>query len=209
MNIGRKTLLAGGIALAGSLAISACSTPNPLKKDDGGESPSAQASTATQVTVAAVTGKLDQAGRDKLSAAVTTVVDTYLDAAYLGDFPRADFGGAFAAFTDGAKAKAQGDLDLLTSSALSDQIDHAEATARRVSLDVLSPKNVPSGVTARWSLTFETTGSLTSTQQVRGSLALTPDDSGSWKVFGYTVEHGPAVPLATGTPASPSSEVTQ
>ncbi|MFT4265397.1 MAG: hypothetical protein QM572_18605 [Nocardioides sp.] len=204
MTNGTHRLLACGIALTAGLALTSCSLGDAAKKvtGQGSASPSA-APVTTQTSIAAVTGRLDQAGRDELSAAIGEVIDDYLDAAYLGDFPRTDFSAAFADFTDGAREQAQDDLDLLTSTALSGSIDEADATQRTVALDILAPKNTPAGVTATWDLTFDTTGTVDSTQHVTGRFDLTPID-GAWKVFGYTVKAGPAAATASTTSPTPT-----
>lgn len=196
--------MACALALAGGLALTSCSASGVVKKATG-HSSSATAVATTQATIVALTGRLDDAGRKQLTEAVTKVVDHYLDAAYLGDFPRTDFGAAFSDFTEGARSRAKGDLDLLTSTALSARIDEADATSRQVRLDILSPKNAPAGVTATYTLAFTTRGELDSTQTVSGSLDLTPE-AGTWKVFGYTATAGPAAP-PTSPAATPTAEV--
>lgn len=153
---------------------------------------------ATETTIAALTGRLDQAGQDAVAEAVTEVVDDWIDAAYLGEFPRADFAPAFAGFTPGAAAKAQR-LPGMTSAPIADRIEAAEATAREVGLDVLAVRGQPAGVTAVVNLTFETTGTLTGPQQVTGRLDLTPAE-GTWKIFGFDITS------TTGTaPAAPAT----
>jgi hypothetical protein len=196
-----KAILACSVVLAGGLLVSGCSS------SDADLSPTEQSSSATpaaqiKTAVDVVTGRLDEAGQSEVSAQVTDLIDHYLDAAYLGDFPRSDFSAAFVDFTDGASAKANEDLALLTSVALSAQIDEAEATDRSLSLDILSPKNTPAGVSARWTLDFTTTGSVASTQHVEGMFDLTPVD-GAWKVFGYSIKGGPTVPLTATTEVTP------
>ncbi|GAA1967456.1 hypothetical protein GCM10009798_29760 [Nocardioides panacihumi] len=178
-------VLACGIALAG------CSGGSDEKPAGGGAtstpSPSAEpAKVTTQAAVATVTGNLGAARRETLAAAVAKVVDGWLDGAYLGDFPRADYKAAFAGFTPGAAGKAQRDLALMTNSAISDRITKAEATKRSISLDVLSVKQRAVGVTATVDLTFETTGALAGAQEITGTLDLTPDGAG-WKIFGFDI----------------------
>ncbi len=195
-----KAILACSAVLAGSLLLTGCSS-----SDASSSSPQSPSSTAPEVvtnaSVDVVTGRLDEAGQSDLSAQVTDLMTRYFDAAYLGDFPRSDFSAAFTEFTEGAAARAQDDLDLLTSAALSDQIDEATQTEGNLNLDILSPKNTPAGVTVRWTLDFTTTGTLESDQSVTGMFDLTPVD-GAWKVFGYSIKGGPMVPLAS-APTTP------
>ncbi|SFB72870.1 hypothetical protein SAMN04487968_101181 [Nocardioides terrae] len=193
-------ILVSGITLAG------CSTGDHDERSgdasarSDGASDGADAATAARAQVATVTGRLPAAGRDALAEAVGSVVDDWLDAAYLGDFPRSDYSAAFAAFTPGAAVKAQGDLALMTNAAISDRLDKADATSRSVSLDVLAVKQKPVGVTATVDLAFETEGALTGPQEVTGTLDLTPDGDG-WKVFAFDITRTPAAPAA---PASPT-----
>jgi len=187
-----RSKLAGVLALVPLFAVGACSSSEPSTSPDPTSSATV-ASDPTVVSVASLTGKLDDAARSGVSEAVATVVSDYLDAAYLGDFPRADLSGAFGSFTAGAKARAVKDQDLLTSAALSDQITSATETAGTVALDILASRGQAAGVTARWTLTFDTEGALASTQTVRGSFDLTPVEGG-WQVFGYDVEQGPTAP---------------
>jgi hypothetical protein len=187
----RGTVSALAAVLACGIALTGCSGKSDDKPTGGGAtstpSPSAApAAVTTQAAVAKVTGQLGAAGRVALAAAITKVVDGWLDGAYLGDFPRADYKTAFAGFTPGAAGKAQRDLKLMTNAAISDRITTAEATKRSISLDVLSIKQRPVGVTATVDLTFETTGALAGAQRITGTVDLTPDRSG-WQIFGFDI----------------------
>jgi hypothetical protein len=197
----RRTARAAGAVLTCAIGLTACSSGGDDTSSGTRPRTSASAGTdeevTTQTAIATVTGRLAQDQRDALTAAVTQVVDGWLEGAYLGEFPRTDFSAAFAAFTAGAAAKAQRELPLLSNAAISDRIRTAEATRRSVSLDVLAVRQRPVGVTARVDLAFETTGELAGPQQVTGTLDLTPD-GGGWKVFGFDVTRTPV-------PAAPAS----
>lgn len=185
--------------------LAACTGGGSTDEESGPSgSPSEQGPLPTATTIAAVTGRLDQAGQDAVAQAVTEVVDRWVDAAYLGEFPRTDFSAAFADFTPGAAAKAQR-LPGMTSAPIADRIEKAEATTREVGLDVLAVSGRPAGVTAVVNVAFETTGTLAGPQQVTGRLDLTPGDGG-WKVFGFDI-----VSTTSGAaPAAPAtSEETQ
>ena len=210
----RRTARLAGALLAGGICLSACSIgdhdkPSGAVPSSGASSDGAPAAVTTQTTIATVTGRLPADRRDQLTDAVTRVVDGWLDGAYLGDFPRADFSGAFSGFTRGAAAKAQRSLPLMTNAAISDRIESAQATSRSVSLDVLAVRQQPVGVTATVDLAFETTGSLTGAEQVTGTLDLTPDGDG-WKVFGFDVTRTPTAPAspAAASPAATSPAAT-
>jgi hypothetical protein len=193
----RRTTRATAALLVSAIGLAACSSGGHDKPGAAAVSSGApRAGTdavRTVATVATVTGNLGPARREALAQAVAGVVDGWLDGAYLGDFPRSEYGAAFAGFTPGAAAKARRDLALMTNSAISSRIDEAAATRRSVSLDVLSVRQRPVGVTATVDLAFTTAGALTGQQQVTGTLDLTPVGDG-WKVFGFDITRTPAQP---------------
>lgn len=175
----------------------ACDAGEDIRGDR--ESPEAPADGATETpsvttatTLQNVGTRLDDGHRERLKAAITDVVDPWLDEAFLGDFPRADYAAAFARFTPGAAEDAQRDLDLLTNAAIADQIDSATATRRRVRADVFAVDGHPRGVTAHVVLEFETAGGLEQTMRVRGDLYLVKE-KGTWSVFGYDVDQAEAL----------------
>jgi hypothetical protein len=67
------------------------------------------------------------------------------------------------------------------------RVDEVEATRRRLTVDVLSPRNEPSGATARVVLRMDLSGEVERTARIRGRLFLTPTPRG-WRVFGYDVQ---------------------
>lgn len=140
----------------------------------------------TQVVVGRVAGKLGDAQKQALKADVKTIVDEFFDGAYLGEFPRTSFGKAYASFTDGAKQDAQRDARLLSNAKISDRIESATGAKREVSLDVLAVKGKAQGVTARFTLTFDTAGDLEQRERIQGHL-LMDNENGKWQVFGYDV----------------------
>ncbi|MFT4286651.1 hypothetical protein [Nocardioides sp.] len=173
-----------GLALTGGL-LAGCSgsdgggTPG-AGGSAGGETP---APVVTVTTVGALTGDLDQAGQDQVSEEVGTVVDGWLDGAYLGDFPRTDFTDAFASFTPGAAERAQQQLDLMTNASLTAEAT-VEAVSRSVSLDILAVKDKAVGVTASVDLV------LAAGEEISGTLDLTPTNGG-WQVFGFEITRTP------------------
>jgi hypothetical protein len=203
-------------AVVSVIALAGCSGGND-DKPDGRRSPSPATGTSTgtaetdamsaRAAVATVTGRLGAARRDALADSVTSVVDGWLNAAYLGDFPRSDYSGAFAGFTTGAAAQAKRNLALMSNAEISSRIDTATATRRSISLDVLSIAQKPVGVTATVDLVFETTGAVTGPQEVTGTLDLTPDGDG-WKIFGFAIGRTPTAPTAPAATASASPAAT-
>jgi hypothetical protein len=183
---GVTLLLLGG--LAGGLA--GCDAGDDIGESDDGSSSASKGTDALEVQTVVTLDhgeRIDAAHQTKVIDGVTGAIDPWFDEAFLGDFPRSDFAPAFAAFTKDAAADAQGDLDLLSNAAISDQIDAATATNRRVRLDVFAPEGHPRGVTANFVLDFDTTGDLEQHLRVHGALYLAKD-KGEWKVFGYDVD---------------------
>lgn len=122
---------------------------------------------------------------------VGTAVDTWVDGGFVGvGYPRDSFGSAFQAFTAPARADAEHQQRLMTNWDLRHQIDGVHVTKRKVTVDVLAPHGRPAGATARVALVFTTTGDVTRTVTVHGRLFLSPDDKGTWRIFGYDVAKG-------------------
>src|SRR4051794_5039212 len=136
--------------------------------DHGSDTPDV----STVITLQHVGKTLDADHRTKVKDGISAVVDTWLEGAFLGDFPRQDYAGAFAGFTAGAAVDAERDLDLLSNQTIADRIDSATATRRRVRLDVFAPDGHPRGVTAHVVLEFATAGDLEESMRVRGDLYL-------------------------------------
>ncbi len=185
----RRAASAAVLAVALALTGSACSS------DDGGATPSpdetsptaaAPEPVATEVSFGAVEGRLPAARRDVLAARIGRVVDGWIDAAYLGDYPRTDFAGSWTDFTAGARKEAQRDAALMSNSDIGADVESVEAVRRSVRLDVLSVRKRAVGVTAHVVLRFAATGEADRDVRVAGRLYLTPGDDG-WQVFGYDI----------------------
>jgi hypothetical protein len=186
-----RSVLVGGATLLLLAGGAGCDSGDDIGgSKDGPSSSSGQGTDApaveTVMTLDHAVG-VDAAHETKVIDGVTGAIDPWFDEAFLGDFPRSDFAPAFAAFTPGAAADAQRDLDLMSNSGISDRIDSATATNRRVRLDVFAPDGHPRGVTANFVLDFDTTGDLEEHLRVHGALYLAKD-KGEWKVFGYDVD---------------------
>ncbi|HQR28328.1 MAG TPA: hypothetical protein PLP61_14900 [Nocardioides sp.] len=186
---GRVTaaVLATGLAL-GAVSCSGDSEPEPAA------SPSASAPAPLQTTarLGRVEGTVDRAQRARTVAAVSSVVDGWWDAAYVGgDYPRTDFSDAFPGFTPGAAKDAAADLRLMSNAEIGERVDAVTARTRRVSVDVLGVKGRPVGATARVRLAFTTSGERKGRVTVTGVLRLTKTDAG-WQVFAYDVSEGGA-----------------
>jgi hypothetical protein len=181
-----------GCALAVGLA--ACSDDSPGASASG--SPEAAArSVPTQVDLGRVMGRLAPAARTRLVERVTPVVDTWIDGAFGGDYPRDDFGAAFAPFTPDAAARAAEQPRLMSNAAVAPRLDGVRVLRRRVLLDVLAVDGSAAAVTARVDLVLRLTGDVVRRDRVRGSLLLTPERPGGasgWRVFGYDMARGAA-----------------
>lgn len=198
----RRALAAPVLALTLTTGLAGCTD------DDGGgagpgagggdnlssadRSKSERSAVATTATYGAVTGRLARDRRANLKRAVTEVVDSYFDAAYVGGrWPRSRVGRAFPHFTDGAEANARRDARVLSNQVVGKRLRAVQATKRKVVLDVLALDGKPVAVTARFVLGFETRGGGSRSEEVRGRLFLTrPGDT--WRVFGYDVTRGGA-----------------
>lgn len=181
-----------GTALAACLLLASCSGGG----DDPGGAPTSSteagpgAVVETQVSFGKVTGRLGRPARDQLSAEVGSVVDGWLDAAYVeGDYPRTDFADAWPGFTRGARAEAERDAELMSNADVGADIDGVEPVGRAMRLDVLAVKRKPVGVTAHVILKFDTAGGSGERVKVAGRLYLTQQGQG-WQVFGYDVTKG-------------------
>lgn len=186
-----RSLAVLGAVLVTGVAFAGGCTGDDSPPDEPGSAGSSGAASAdppvtTRVSVGRVAGRLDKESRQELKSEVTEVVDSFLDSAYLGDFPRSSFEEAYAAFTGDARRDAERDADLLSNAEISDQIDLATATKRHLSLDVLAVQGRARGVTARFTLDFETTGDLERAERVKGSVFIVPQGEG-WKIFGYDI----------------------
>ena len=196
-----RALAEAGVLLVLALAVTlaACSgdSSDPSAgPGDPGTSEGAGATDApappveTEAAMGRVTGQLPQEKRSKVRDQVAHAVDAWFDAAYVGgDYPRDDFADAWPGFTTGAQAEAQGDKALMSNQDIGADIAGVEATARKVTVDVLAVKGKPSGATARFVLKFRTDGDVQRKVEVRGRLFLTPEADG-WHIFGYDVTKG-------------------
>ena len=187
----RPLAVLGAAVITTVAFIGGCSDDDASPKDEqppsaSGSPTSAARSITTKLTIGKVTGRLGNKQKAQLKADITEVVDAYFESAFLGEFPRATFDKAYTAFTDGARADAKRDADLLSNAGIADRIDVATGTKRRVALDVFAVKGQAQGVTARFTLDFATTGELERSERVKGYLLLDHEGDG-WQVFGYDV----------------------
>ena len=196
----RSSALAALVVLA--LAAGGCSSSDSSAPGAG---PTSGASgiggvetVASTVVLGRVAGDVHQPARrifkkhrKQVLARVGRAADTWIDGGFVGvTYPRSDFNSAFAAFTKPAKHEARQQMQLMTNWKLRTKIDGVVVKKRKVTVDVFAPHGRPAGATARVGLVFTTTGDTTQRVTVTGRLFLSPDDHGSWRVFGYDVSNG-------------------
>ena len=129
----------------------------------------------------------------ELDAVVQGAVDAWIDAAYLGEYPRSpNAGDPFATFTPRARELAERDRDLLSNAGLAERLDGVEALVRRLQIDVLADDGAAAGVTARLRLDLRLSGpgaELDRDERISGRLFLTYDARAKgWTIFGYEVK---------------------
>lgn len=178
------------------------SAPSPLPSRSVGSQPTLEAKPVPmQVEVAKVVGgKLRPKQRRTLSRQVSGVVSGYFDAAFLGgEYPRRNFSDALDTFSRGAAQRALSDRPLLTNVAVGDATEAVVPRVKRVRLDVLLPRRVVVGLTARFRLVFveERLRGADQRVTVSGRLLMNRKKSGPWQIFGYDVTRS-AVPAAKG-----------
>lgn len=132
------------------------------------------------VSVQKVAGDLTKKSRKRVVAGIEETMKEYLDSAFLGDYPRAEF--ALARFTAGVERRAARDLDLLTGRSFRDA-EAVTAKQLKARLSVLAPGGRPAGATARVRFAFDVDGTPVT---VTGRLMLTPRE-GTWRIFGYDI----------------------
>ncbi len=184
-----------GLALCLVLGLAGCSGGDDDEEPGAGPSNDGSSTTkepgiATLVEVGAVVGKLGKGPAHDVAEDVADVVDTWLDAAYVGgDYPRSDFGDAFPGFTKGAATLASRQAGLMSNEGVGRKVEGVTATRRLVRVDLLAPNGKAAGATAHVNLVIKLTGDVDRTDQIRGRVVLTRSDNG-WRVFGFDIERG-------------------
>lgn len=186
------------LVVLASVAVTACSPDEQAPPDEPGSTagPSTGAdptSLETTVVVGRVNGRLDERARAQLVQRVGPAVDTWVDRAYGGDYPRADFSGVFATFTRGAAALARAEPATMSNRAVGRRVDDVRPARRHLRLDVLAVDGRAVGVTARLDLVLELSGEVTRRDRITGTLLLTFEKSAAgagWRVFGYDMSRG-------------------
>ncbi len=184
------------LALALAVWLTACSgdasdsSAGPAEDPAGSQATEEPAPLETTATLGKVTGKLSKDKRSRVRKQVGEAVDAWFEAAYVGgDYPRNEFGDSWPGFTSGAKARAKAAKAMMSNQDIGTQISGVDATARKVTVDVLAVRGHAVGATARAVLRFTTEGDVQREVEVRGRLFLTQTADG-WKIFGFNVTKG-------------------
>lgn len=173
----------GTAVLLVSLALAGCTSELP-----GGQAPPpTPESVALRVRTVHGAESLAPDARAEAESAVGDVLSDYVVQAFLGDYPREDFVGAFESFTGGLSRKAARDLNKLTANRFR-EAEAVRATRLDADLSFVVHDSDVIGATASLRFAFEAT--VDGAQQpltLRGRLMLV-DEEDVWSVFGYDVE---------------------
>lgn len=155
----------------------------------------------TSTSVVNLTGTLPAEDRKAVRTAVADTLDSWWQSAYLGgDWPRSpgDVDASdFEVFTDGAARAAAKDKDQLSNATLGEQITAIEPIRQEATLDIFAPKGKAVGVDVRFTLVFNAVGPDRKVR-VNGTVVMTPDTSGAWKIFDYRVGYA-STPMRSST----------
>lgn len=193
--------MAAAVLAACSVTLAACGgggSSSPSAGPSGSSDVDGAQPVATTITLGKVAGdvqkpnkKVFKKHRKQVLTKVGKAVDAWIDGGFVGvSYPRDDFGSAFSAFTKPAAADARRQQGLTTNWPLRRKIDGVAVKKRAVAVDVLAPHGRPAGATARVTLVFTTTGDVEKRVSVHARLFLSPDDHGTWQIFGYDVAKG-------------------
>lgn len=188
---GRKGVVAAALVAVVGLALAGCSGDGDGTDGGagGGGGSEGEQAVETDATLGKVRGDLDDAQAADALAAVTEVVDGWIDGGYAGDYPRSTFDEAFGAFTEDARELALAQPAVMSNAEVGGELEGAEVTQRSVSVDLLGVRGKPAGATAHVVLTVELAGGVDRSDQITGRLLLTPGKDG-WRVFGFDVSRG-------------------
>jgi len=140
----------------------------------------------TRTAAGSVTGRITRHKRHKVVKHVAGVVDSWLEAAYVGgDYPRARFKKSYPGFTQGATRTAREDRELMSNADIGDRINGVRVKRRTIVVDLLAVGGTARAATARVRLTFSTSG-VERRIAVTGRVFLL-QKHGRWRIFGYDV----------------------
>lgn len=165
----------------------ACTTDEPR--------PDRPTTAALRVTTQQGSG-LSEDARAQAESEVGDVLAHYVQAGFLGDFPRSDFVQAFADFTSGAAEQAVGDIDVLTAARYS-EARGVRATRLEADLSFYVVDGEAVGATVWIRFDFEVDRDSPGTASLDGRLVLVRRHQ-RWSVFVYDVHRDDLGALQTG-----------
>ena len=139
---------------------------------------------------------LSEDARARAESQVGDVLARYVQAGFLGDFPRSDFVPAFADFTSGAAEQAVSDIDVLTATRYS-EARGVRATRLEADLSFYVVDGEAVGATAWIRFDFEIDRGSPREASLQGRLVLVRRHQ-RWSVFVYDVQRDDAGALRTG-----------
>ncbi|MEI2812049.1 MAG: hypothetical protein V9F00_18230 [Nocardioides sp.] len=184
-------LLIGALVGLAVVGYTALRSGDKAKSQEPSSAPSAEP-VVTNVALGKVTGKLDETRAQEVSDQVAGLVTGYLEWAYLGDYPRTDWGTP-PGFT--ARAAKQFAKDMrrypgLTNQPRGGEITQVSEVVEQLTVDILAPKGDPAGATGRYKVTFQADSAAGSqVVMASGRLVLAPVD-GTWQIVGYYAGQG-------------------
>ncbi len=166
------------------------------------ETPGPGSPSAVALRVSTVNGlSLDERVRARLESEVSDVLSRYVEAGFLGDYPRSDFVRSFEDFTSGAARQAVDDIDVLTAARFEDA-SSVRATDLGASLSFYVVDGEGVGATAWIDFAFDVDDRGTMrTATLGGRLVLERRDD-RWSVFSYDVRRhdSDALPAEVSSP---------
>lgn len=186
-------LRATPLLLAVVLVLGACTddapTPPepPAPTETTASPPPVPQAAPLEVRIVGVAGRLPRPARKVATRRVSDTVGDYLDGAFLGEFPRTTYAGAWTHFTPAAKRRARNDLGVLTHADRGARIASVVPLQQQVRVHALAPRRKLLGATARVRLVLRVAHADGTVQRVRiaGRLLLTRAPDRSFRIFGY------------------------
>lgn len=152
------------------------------------------------VQIASVAGQIPRRQREQIRKRIAATVSGYVQGAFLGDYPRTTYRGAFGDFTDSARSRARRDLGLLTHADRGARYVGVTPRRQQVRVHAYAPRRRVLGATARLRLVLliERDDETVQRVWVTGRLLLTRTRNGSFRVFGYDIRRTSSRPAVAG-----------
>lgn len=163
------------------------SDDDPAEPETTGSAQAQSSSVKGTAKFNSISGKLAKQRRGALKTKVVEAVDAWIDAAYLGDYPRTAFPGAFKRFTAIARNDARRAASTMSNQKIGGQLEAVRASKRNLRIDALAVRNKPAGATVRVQLELQLTGEVERTDRIVGSLYLSKGKK-KWRIFGFDME---------------------